>query len=410
MTIAIDFDGTIVEHKYPGIGKEIPFAIETLKRLQTDKHKLILWTVREGKLLDEAVEFCRKRGLEFYAINKDYPEEEKNKNNHFSRKLKADIFIDDRNLGGIPDWGTIYKMITYKLNYENLVDYNNEDEYKQKRIHFFKTFLDKIVMIKKYFAITLIATGLLSSCTSYKNVPYMQDINTVNNYGKIIPMYDAKIMPKDLLGITVNTTDPQAAAPFNLTVQTPMNAALANISTTTQPALQQYLVNNDGEIDFPVLGRLKVGGLTKNEAEDLIREKLQPYLHEKPIVTVRMSNYKISVLGEVARPGLFTVNNEKVNVLEALAMAGDMTVYGLRTNVKLIREEANGKRKIFVLDLTKSDIVLSPYFYLKQNDILYVTPNSTKAKNSDIGTTTTTWISATSIMVSIAALVINILK
>ena len=238
----------------------------------------------------------------------------------------------------------------------------------------------------------------------------MQDIETVNNYGKVIPLYDAKIMPKDLLSITINTTDPQAAAPFNLTVQTPINAGLTNITTTTQPSLQQYLVNNKGEIDFPVIGRLKVGGLTKNEAEDLIREKLQPYLKEKPIVTVRMANYKISVLGEVARPGTFTVSNEKVNVLEALAMAGDMTVYGVRTNVKLIREDAEGKREIVQLDLTKSDLILSPYFYLKQNDILYVTPNQTKAKNSDIGTTTTTWISATSIMVSIASLIVNILR
>lgn len=265
--------------------------------------------------------------------------------------------------------------------------------------------------MKKYLFIALLAAGLMSSCTSYKNVPYMQDIETVNNYGKEIPLYDAKIMPKDLLSITVNTTDPQAAAPFNLTMQTNLNVALAqNAYTTAQPTLQQYLVNNKGEIDFPVIGRIKVGGLTKNQAEDLIREKLQPYLKEAPIVTVRMSNYKISVLGEVARPGSFTVSNEKVNVLEALAMAGDMTVYGVRTNVKLIREDADGKREIIPLDLTKSDLVLSPYFYLKQNDILYVTPNETKAKSSDIGTTTTTWISATSILISLASLIVNILR
>ena len=103
MLIAVDFDGTIVEHKYPAIGAEIPFAIETLKKLAAEKHKLILWSVREGKLLDEAVEFCRQRGLVFYAVNRDYPEEEKQQNNHYSRKLKVDLFIDDRNLGGLPD-------------------------------------------------------------------------------------------------------------------------------------------------------------------------------------------------------------------------------------------------------------------------------------------------------------------
>ena len=262
---------------------------------------------------------------------------------------------------------------------------------------------------KKLVFMLVLAAGL-AGCTSYKNVPYMQDPEVVNNYGKEIPLYDAKIMPKDLLSITVNTTDPQAAAPFNLTVQTPMNAAITNINTTTQPTLQQYLVNNEGNIDFPVLGKLHVGGLTKNEAEKLIREKLATYLKETPIVTVRMSNYKISVLGEVARPGTFTVSNEKVNVLEALAMAGDMTVYGVRSNVKLIREDADGKREIVQLDLTKSDLILSPYFYLRQNDILYVTPNKTKAKSSDIGTTTTTWISATSIMVSLASLIVNIVR
>lgn len=263
--------------------------------------------------------------------------------------------------------------------------------------------------MKKIFLFFFVAAAL-AGCTSYKNVPYMQDIGTVNNSVQTQPLYDARIMPKDLLSITVNTTDPKAASPFNLTVQTPINAALTNITSTTAPSLQQYLVNNEGEIDFPVIGRIKVGGLTKNEAEALIREQLKPYLKETPIVTVRMANYKIAVLGEVARPGSFTISNEKVNVLEALAMAGDMTVYGVRTNVKLIREEADGRRSIHELDLTKSDLVLSPYYYLKQNDILYVTPNQTKARSSDIGTTTTTWISATSIMVSIASLIVNILR
>ena len=121
MVIAVDFDGTIVEHRYPSIGAELPFAIETLKRLVEEGHRLILWTVREGRLLDEAVAFCRERGLEFYAVNRDYPEEEKNRNNHFSRKLKADLWIDDRNLGGLPDWGTIYEMVHYRLTYEDLM-------------------------------------------------------------------------------------------------------------------------------------------------------------------------------------------------------------------------------------------------------------------------------------------------
>ena len=119
MTIAVDFDGTIVEHRYPRIGEEIPFAVETLKLLQQEKHRLILWSVREGELLDEAIEWCRARGLEFYAANKDYPEEERD-HQGFSRKLKADLFIDDRNVGGIPDWGIIYEMIKEKKTFADI--------------------------------------------------------------------------------------------------------------------------------------------------------------------------------------------------------------------------------------------------------------------------------------------------
>ncbi|WP_071145012.1 BT0820 family HAD-type phosphatase [Bacteroides ihuae] len=119
MIIAVDFDGTLVEHCYPEIGKEIPFAIDTLKMLQRDRHKLIMWTVREGRLLDEAVEWCRERGIEFYAVNKDYPEESL-EDNGFSRKLKVDLFIDDRNLGGLPDWGVIYRMIKEKVGFEEV--------------------------------------------------------------------------------------------------------------------------------------------------------------------------------------------------------------------------------------------------------------------------------------------------
>ena len=250
---------------------------------------------------------------------------------------------------------------------------------------------------------------VMASCTSYKNVPYLQNAEEIMAAQAELPLYDAKIMPKDLLTVTVNTTDPEAAAPFNMTVQTAQNLATSRTSYS-QPVLQQYLVNNEGSIDFPVLGTLKVGGLTKNEAEDMIREKLKSYLKEVPIVTVRMSNYKISVLGEVARPGTFTVSNEKVNVLEALAMAGDLTIWGMRDNVKLVREDATGKREIIELDLTNAEIITSPYYYLQQNDILYISPNKTKAKNSDVGQSTSLWFSATSILVSLASLLYNILK
>ncbi len=251
---------------------------------------------------------------------------------------------------------------------------------------------------------------LLASCQSYKKVPYMQDVNVVNEAIQQENLYDAKIMPKDLLTIVVSCTSPELAAPFNLIAASPSNLSVSNTVTTTQPVLQPYLVDNEGKISFPVLGELKLGGLTKKEAEQMIVDKLKPYIKENPIVTVRMVNYKISVIGEVTRPGTFTISNEKVNLLEALAMAGDMTVYGLRDNVKLIREDATGKQQIITLDLNKAETILSPYYWLQQNDVVYVTPNKAKARNSDVGNSTSLWFSATSILVSIASLLFNILK
>lgn len=133
MTIAVDFDGTIVTHRYPAIGDEIPFAVTTLKMLIADRHRLILWSVREGKLLDEAVEWCRQRGLEFYAVNKDFPEEDVLTNRHYSRKLKVDLFIDDRNLGGLPDWGTIYEMIKNQTTWRQMMMNRQEVPTPRKR-------------------------------------------------------------------------------------------------------------------------------------------------------------------------------------------------------------------------------------------------------------------------------------
>ena len=256
----------------------------------------------------------------------------------------------------------------------------------------------------------LIAVFLLASCQSYKKVPYLQDAEIVKNVNQQESLYDAKIMPKDLLTIVVSCTSPELAVPFNLTVASPASVSTSDNQLTVQPVLQPYLVDNEGKINFPVLGELKVGGLTKKEMEDLIIEKLKPYIKETPIVTVRMVNYKISVLGEVARPGTFTISNEKVNLLEALAMAGDMTVWGVRDNVKLIRESANGKQEIITLDLNSAETILSPYYWLQQNDIVYVTPNKAKARNSDIGNSTSLWFSATSILVSLASLLVTIFK
>ena len=250
---------------------------------------------------------------------------------------------------------------------------------------------------------------LLSSCGSTKDIAYFQNAKYID-YEQSKYLYDAKIMPKDILTITVTTVNPEAAVPFNLTIPTVVNQERR--STYSQPTLQSYLVDNDGCIDFPVVGIIKVGGLTKSDSEQLILSKIKPYLNEneRPVVTVRMTNYKISVLGEVAKPGMFTVDNEKINILEALAKAGDLTIDGVRTNVKLIREDETGKKQIYTLNLNDASIVSSPYYYLQQNDIVYVEPNKVKSRNSNVGNTTGLWLTGTSILISLASLLYSILK
>ena len=263
--------------------------------------------------------------------------------------------------------------------------------------------------MKKYFFFVLLV-ALVTSCKAPKNVAYIQNSDYVD-LSQSAFLYDARIMPKDILTITVNTVNPEAAEPFNLVVRSTLSSNSNRIGGNTG-ALQTYLVDNEGGIDFPVLGHIKVGGLTKQECEKLIHDKIMPYLNasENPVVTVRMSSYSISVLGEVSRPGSYQVSREKINILEALAQAGDLTIYGVRENVKLIREDAKGHKEIHTINLNDANLLMSPYYYLQQNDILYVEPNKVKSQNSAIGQSTTLWISATSILISMASLLYNILK
>lgn len=255
----------------------------------------------------------------------------------------------------------------------------------------------------------LIALMLLAACGTQKDVPYFQNAESVD-LSKSQYLFDAKIMPKDQLTITVSTTNDEAATPFNLTVPTPYT--VNSRSTYSQAMLQTYLVDNAGNINFPIIGAIHVGGLTKSQAEKMIQDQIKPFMAEaeNPIVTVRMPGYQISVIGEVARPGTFTVSREKISILEALAQAGDLTIYGQRKNVQLIREDSTGQKSIHIFDLTDANIINSPYFYLQQNDVIYVTPNKVKAQNSSVGSMTTLWFSATSILISLTSLLYNILR
>lgn len=250
---------------------------------------------------------------------------------------------------------------------------------------------------------------LMTGCST-KSIPYIQNSDEISLEASKY-LYDARIMPKDILTITVSTTDDDAAVPFNMTVPTTLSAG-GSLSTNSRGNLQTYLVDNEGCIEFPRIGRIKLEGKTKSEAEKIIHDRIVPYMSEleDPIVTVRMANYKITVLGEVASPGMYTVSNEKINIFEALAQAGDLTIYGVRDNVKLIREDETGLKSVHIIDLTDANLINDPeYYYLQQNDIVYVEPNKVKAKNSTVGSTTSLWFSATSILISIVSLTYNIL-
>lgn len=267
-----------------------------------------------------------------------------------------------------------------------------------------------IYMKKVLFPIFLMAVVLLlNGCSTAKKVAYFQNIDTLN-LAPSVGLYDARIMPKDELTITVVTSDPEAGRPFNLSVQSTLGEGgkLSNGSG----ALLTYLVDNNGDIDFPVVGRMRVAGMTKTECEKLIADKVAPYFanEEHPVVTVNMSSYRITVAGEVASPKVVPVTTQKMSVLEALAQAGDLTIYGRRDNVLLIRETATGQKEVHRLNLNDANIINSPYYYVQQNDYIYVEPNGVKSKNSAIGSSTTLWFSFVGIVTSVASLLVNIIR
>ena len=257
-------------------------------------------------------------------------------------------------------------------------------------------------------ALTLLAALVVLSSCSVKNFAYFQGAKNVD-LNKTTAFYDARIMPKDQLNIHVYTISPEASAPFNMG-SVSVSSSNTGGSSASSGGSQNYLVSNDGTINFPVLGRIKVVGLTKDECEDMILEQIRPYMapSEKPIVTVRQANYTVTVLGEVGSPGTIQVTREKINIYEALAQAGDLTVTGKRVNVKLFRENADGTRELHLLDLTDANIMNSPYFYLQQNDMIYVEPNIVKKQSGNL--VTSLIIPLTTSLVSFSALLIALFK
>lgn len=253
---------------------------------------------------------------------------------------------------------------------------------------------------------------LMASCSSYKSVPYLQNSEELAKIEQNVILYEAKVQPKDLITIQVLAPEePTVSYIYNFTASMPYNNnSDRGYQLTSQPALQSYIVDTDGTINFPVVGKLHVAGKTRKEIEELVLSKIRGAFKKEPIVNMRFENFKISVLGEVASPGTFTVKNERINIFEALALARDLTIHGRRDNVMLLREHPDGRKEIHKLNLNDVSVLTSPYYYMQQNDILYVTPNKTKAKNSDIGSSTSLWFSATSILISLTSLLYNILR
>ncbi|MBF9252533.1 polysaccharide biosynthesis/export family protein [Pontibacter sp. 172403-2] len=248
----------------------------------------------------------------------------------------------------------------------------------------------------------LYALGMLLfvSCTSPKNLAYFSDLPENSTYSeKITNETEPKIQPDDLLSITVTSLNPEANALFNKGVLLSGNNSASGSNRISD---EGYLVNSDGEIEFPVLGKVKLGGLTKEEARTKLVKELNKYLKD-PAVNIRFLNFRVTVIGEVNDPATFTIPSEKINILEALGLAGDMTLYGKRENVLLIREE-NGIRKMTRINLNSKDAFNSPYFYLQQNDVVYVEPNKVRQVQA---TTNTRNITLLFSVISVTTLIIS---
>lgn len=225
----------------------------------------------------------------------------------------------------------------------------------------------------------------LASCNpeTYKKINYLQDVKRDTtmtmkvNKGIII-------QPQDQLSIIVTSRDPKMAVPFNLSVSSFYTGSELASGGGASQRITGYIVDNSGNINFPSLGSLHVAGLNRWELQEMIREKLDDSgLLRDAVVTVEFLNFKISVLGEVTSPGTYSVTGDKITILQALALARDLTIYGQRNNVQVIREQ-NGKRQIFTMDLTDSNIFSSPAYYLQQNDVVYVTPSRVRAGQGEI--------------------------
>lgn len=253
----------------------------------------------------------------------------------------------------------------------------------------------------------------VTACNTTKNVTYLQDIET-NMVSTVDSEHSITIQPKDMLSIVVTCKDPELSAMFNLpSVSYQVNSEITAGEATTQRLLG-YVVDERGYIDLPVLGQIKVAGLNRWQLQDKIKEEISKRnLLKDMIVTVEFMNFKISILGEVKTPGSYTIEGDKVTIIEAISMAGDLTIYGKRDNVYVIREDGD-ERTTYKVDLRSTELFKSPAYYLKQNDIVYVQPNKVRAGQSTINEnnmkSVTLWMSIASLLSSIGVLITTIIN
>lgn len=263
--------------------------------------------------------------------------------------------------------------------------------------------------MKKYLLFTL-AIALMCSCSPQKRVLYMQDADPETQI-QMAKNYQIKIKPLDRLTVMVTSKDPALAVPFN--TASSFNALSASPATSASGAqsLQVRTVDEDGYLQMPIIGEVKCAGKTRSQLAREIADKIIEggYIND-PTVNVQFADMKISVIGEVTRPGQYEITKDRITLLDALSLAGDLTIYGKRENVAVIREN-NGSTEIEYVDLTKTeDIFTSPVFYLQQNDVIYVSPNRYKAATAEINQNRTFWLSLASTAVSVATLIITIIN
>lgn len=248
------------------------------------------------------------------------------------------------------------------------------------------------------FLIVCFSIFIFSSCTSRKEIVYFQDIESENEESTI-QRYKTTLQPDDLLVITVSAVDMDAVRPFNI-----ITASYSPINNTLigNPKNLAYLIATDGTINFPVIGTVKLAGLSKTEAIALLKNKIEVYVKD-PIINIEMVNFKISVLGEVRSPGTFTILNERITIIEALGLAGDLNITGKRNNVLIIRD-TNGVKTYTRIDLTKKDLFSSPFYYLQQNDVVYIEPNKARIQAADFNPNTGVYLTLASILISLVSI------